>query len=81
MLEQNDEEEYLLNFKKKIESNVNIPSHLKAVRIAETYISLGRHSQSLEYFEQALVTFLFFSYFLILFFNFSNKFIYINRMN
>jgi len=54
MLEQNDEEEYLLNFKKKIESNVNIPSHLKAVRIAETYISLGRHSQSLEYFEQAL---------------------------
>lgn len=55
MLEQKEEEEYLSKLIKNIENNNNIPNHLKLIRIAETYISLGKHSNSLDYFEQALV--------------------------
>lgn len=39
----------------KIEKNNQMPDALKACRIAQIYVSYGKHAESIEYYEKSLV--------------------------
>jgi hypothetical protein len=55
MLSHEDGEKYLLEYKSKLNNDSKMPMYVKSTRLAEAYVALGRHSDSLVYFEAALV--------------------------
>jgi hypothetical protein len=53
--EEQDIESFFENYKEAIGKNNEMCEGLKASRIAEMYVAHGKHGDSLEYFERALV--------------------------
>lgn len=55
MLEVTDSDSYLMTYKLKNNSDGGMPAFYRAAREAEMFCAMGRHAESIELFNEALV--------------------------